>query len=146
PQWRNATLCRCSTGALLASLAGTPKESGLTPAPVADDILVLEHASREDEVRALAQTPEAIERLWEVCQVPDYRRISPATHAELVIALYGFLMREGIIPTDWFARQVEQADHAEGDIDTLSNRIAHIRTWTFAANRPDWLADPVHWQ
>src|SRR5262249_30135493 len=60
--------------------------------------------------------------------------------------LYGFLMREGAIPTDWFARQVNDADHADGDIDTLSNRIAHIRTWTFAANRPDWLADPEHWQ
>src|SRR6202043_4018202 len=50
------------------------------------------------------------------------------------------------LPTDWFARQVEQADRADGDIDTLANRIAHIRTWTFAANRPDWLADPEHWQ
>jgi ATP-dependent RNA helicase SUPV3L1/SUV3 len=63
-----------------------------------------------------------------------------------VITLYGFLAREGTIPTDWFARQVEQADRTDGDIDTLSNRIAHIRTWTFAANRPDWLADPEHWQ
>src|SRR5207248_4669486 len=125
-QWRNTALDFFSVGALLASLAEVPKESGLTRAPVAEDILVLEHAAREDEVRALAQTREAVERLWEVCQVPDYRRISPATHAELVIALYGFLMREGTIPTDWFARQVEQADHAEGDIDTLSNRIAHI--------------------
>src|SRR5262249_45465778 len=66
--------------------------------------------------------------------------------AELATTLYGFLMREGTIPTDWFARQVEQADHTDGDIDTLSNRIAHIRTWTFAANRPDWLAYPEHWQ
>ena len=43
-------------------------------------------------------------------------------------------------------RQVAFADRTDGDIDTLSNRIAHIRTWTFAANRPDWLADPEHWQ
>jgi ATP-dependent RNA helicase SUPV3L1/SUV3 len=41
---------------------------------------------------------------------------------------------------------VEQADRTEGDIDTLSTRIAHVRTWTFVANRPDWLADPEHWQ
>ena len=101
---------------------------------------------RDDDVRALATTPEAIARLWEVSQVPDYRKISPATHAELVMTLYGYLMREGKIPIDWFARQVNEADHADGDIDTLSNRIAHIRTWTFAANRPDWLADPEHWQ
>jgi ATP-dependent RNA helicase SUPV3L1/SUV3 len=55
-------------------------------------------------------------------------------------------MREGNIPTDWFARQIAHADRTDGDIDTLSNRIAHVRTWTFVANRPDWLADPDHWQ
>src|SRR5262249_13998226 len=145
-QWRNTALDFSSVGALQAALAATPKEGGLTRAPIAEDILVLDHAARDDEIRALATTRSAVERLWDVCQVPDYRKISPATHAELATTLYGFLMREGVIPTDWFARQVELADHAEGDIDTLSNRIAHIRTWTFAANRPDWLADPEHWQ
>ena len=145
-QWRNATLDFASLGALQASLAETPTESGLTRAPVAEDILVLEHAARDDEVRSWATTPAAVERLWEVCQVPDYRKISPATHAELVTTLYGFLMRDGAIPIDWFAHQIDQADKTDGDIDTLSNRIAHIRTWTFAANRLDWLADPEHWQ
>src|SRR5919198_303399 len=145
-QWRNTALDFSSVGALQASLAETPKENGVTRAPIAEDILVLEHAARDDEIRALATTQQAVERLWDVCQVPDYRKISPATHAELATTLYGFLMREGTIPTDWFARQIEQADRTEGDIDTLSNRIAHIRTWTFAANRPDWLGDPEHWQ
>jgi ATP-dependent RNA helicase SUPV3L1/SUV3 len=145
-QWRNTELDFSSIGALQASLADTPKESGLTRAPIAEDILVLEHAARDDDIRALATTRAAVERLWDVCQVPDYRKISPATHAELATTLYGFLMREGAIPIDWFARQVEQANRADGDIDTLSSRIAHIRTWTFAANRPDWLADPEHWQ
>ncbi len=145
-QWRNSALDFSSVGALQASLADTPKESGLTRAPIAEDILVLEHAARDDDIRALATTRQAVERLWDVCQVPDYRKISPATHAELATTLYGFLLREGAIPTDWFARQVEQANRDDGDIDTLSNRIAHIRTWTFAANRPDWLADPEHWQ
>jgi len=145
-QWRNTALDFSSVGALQASLADTPKHNCLTRAPIAEDILVLEHAARDDDIRSLAKTRAAVERLWDVCQVPDYRKISPATHAELATTLYGFLMREGTIPTDWFARQVEQADHTDGDIDTLSNRIAHIRTWTFAANRPDWLADPEHWQ
>ena len=145
-QWRNTTLDFASLGALQASLAMTPKEPGLTRAPVAEDILVLEHAARDDDVRKMARTPRDVERLWDVCQVPDYRKIAPATHAELATTLYGFLMREGRIPVDWFSRQVEQADRTDGDIDTLSTRIAHIRTWTFAANRPDWLADPEHWQ
>ena len=55
-------------------------------------------------------------------------------------------MREGSIPDDWFSSQIAQADRTDGGIDTLSARIAHIRTWTFVANRPDWLKDPEHWQ
>ena len=135
-----------SIGALQASLAATPREQGLTRAPIAEDIQVLDHAARDEDVRGMAHDRKAVERLWDVCQVPDYRKIAPATHAELAVTLYGFLMREGNIPTDWFARQVAHADRTDGDIDTLSNRIAHVRTWTFAANRPDWLADPEHWQ
>jgi len=145
-QWRNTDLDFSSIGALQATLAAAPTEPTMTRAPVAEDILVLDHAARDDEVRAMTRTGTDVERLWEACQVPDYRKIAPATHAELVVALYGFLIREGTIPTDWFAEQVAQADRTDGDIDTLSNRIAHIRTWTFAANRPDWLADPEHWQ
>src|ERR1700690_4188382 len=145
-QWRNSDLDFSSIGALQASLAATPTEQGLTRAPPAEDILVLEHAARDDEVKLLAKKRAAVQRLWEACQVPDYRKIAPATHAELVVTLYGFLMREGNIPIDWFAQQVAQADRTDGGIDTLSNRIAHVRTWTFIANRPDWLADPEHWQ
>jgi len=145
-QWRNTDLDFSSIGALQATLAEAPKESALARAPVAEDILVLDHAAREDEVRVLTRTRADVERLWDVCQIPDYRKIAPANHAELVVSVYGFLMRDGRIDTDWFARQVAQADRTDGDIDTLSTRIAHIRTWTFAANRPDWLADPEHWQ
>jgi ATP-dependent RNA helicase SUPV3L1/SUV3 len=145
-QWRNSVLDFASLGALAASLAQTPTEQGLTRAPIAEDIQVLEHLSRDDEVRGMASSRAAIERLWEVCQVPDYRKVSPAAHAEMAVTLYGFLMREGTIPPDWFSAQVAQADRTDGDIDTLANRIAHIRTWTFAANRPDWLVDPEHWQ
>jgi ATP-dependent RNA helicase SUPV3L1/SUV3 len=145
-QWRNSDLDFSSLGALAASLAALPPQPGLTRAPLGEDILVFEHAARDDEVRALAKGRAAIERLWDVCQIPDYRKISPATHAELVVTLYGFLLREGRISDDWFARQIAQADHIDGDIDTLSTRIAHIRTWTFAANRSDWLGDPEHWQ
>jgi len=145
-QWRNSDLDFSTLGALQASLAMMPPEPGLTRAPVAEDILVLEHAARDEDIRARASTREAVQHLWDVCQVPDYRKIAPAMHAELVVTLYGFLMREGKIPVDWFSSQVAQADRTDGDIDTLSTRIAHVRTWTFVANRPDWLADPEHWQ
>jgi ATP-dependent RNA helicase SUPV3L1/SUV3 len=145
-QWRNSDLDFASIGALQATLAMAPVEQGLTRAPLAEDILVLEHAARDADIRALARTRETVALLWETCQVPDYRKIAPANHAELVTTLYGFLARQGKIPTDWFARQVALADRTEGDIDTLSTRIAHVRTWTFVANRPDWLDDPDYWQ
>ncbi|HAO41078.1 MAG TPA: helicase, partial [Afipia sp.] len=93
-----------------------------------------------------ARGAPAVERLWEACQIPDYRKLSPAAHAELVTTLYGFLMRKGRIPDNWFEAQIAQTDRTDGDIDTLSARIAQIRTWTFAANRPDWLVDPERWQ
>ena len=90
---------------------------------------------------------EAVARLWEVCQIPDYRNISAAEHANLVGRIYRFLMTgDGRIPEDWFARQLAHCDRSEGDIDTLSNRISHVRTWTFVANRADWLEAPVFWQ
>src|SRR5437868_3536553 len=145
-QWRNSKLDFSSLGTLQVSLALTPSHDALTRAPIAEDLRVLDHAARDADVRDMAHGAAAVERLWDACQIPDYRKIAPAAHAELVTSLFGFLMKNGRIPDAWFAAQVDQADRADGDIDTLSGRIAQIRTWTFVANRPDWLADPEHWQ
>ena len=145
-QWRNSKLDFSSLGALQVSLNLPPGHETLTRAPIAEDMRVLDHAARDVEVRDIAHGKAAVERLWEACQVPDYRKLSPAAHAELVTTLYGFLMQKGCIPDSWFAAQIDQADRVDGDIDTLSARIAQIRTWTFVANRPDWLKDPERWQ
>src|ERR1700682_1726207 len=145
-QWRNSKLDFSSLGALQVSLALTPSHEALTRAPIAEDLRVLDHAARDADVREMAHGAAAVERLWDACQIPDYRKIAPAAHAELVTTLFEFLMKKGRIPDAWFASQVELADRTDGDIDTLSGRIAQIRTWTFVANRPDWLADPEHWQ
>ena len=145
-QWRNSKLDFSSLGALQVSLALPPNHEALTRAPVAEDQRVLDHAARDGEVRDMAHGKAAVERLWDACAIPDYRKIAPAAHAELVTTIYGFLMQKGRIPDAWYATQVDQADRIDGDIDTLSGRIAQIRTWTFVANRPDWLADPEHWQ
>jgi ATP-dependent RNA helicase SUPV3L1/SUV3 len=145
-QWRNSRLDFSSLGALQVSLALSPSHETLTRAPIAEDLRVLDHAARDADVRDMAVGAKAVERLWDACQIPDYRKIAPAAHAELVTTLFGFLMQKGRIPDAWFAAQVDQADNVNGDIDTLSGRIAQIRTWTFVANRPDWLADPEHWQ
>jgi len=145
-QWRNRNLDFSTVETLRRSLDVAPSQEGLAKAPPADDVSVLDLALRDPDVRDLANRPARVSLLWDICQVPDYRRIAIANHAELVTTLFGFIARDGFIDETWFAAQIAHADHAEGDIDTLANRIAHIRTWTFAANRPHWLRDPAHWQ
>ncbi len=145
-QWRNSDLDFASIEALQTSLDRTPDATGLTRAPIAEDVQVLEIAARDPDVQRQAKTRADIARLWEVCQVPDYRKASPSAHADLVLALYGFVVRAGRIPDDWFSRQLAQFERTDGDIDALSARIAQVRTLTFIANRPDWLGDPEHWQ
>ena len=89
------------------SLALTPTHEALTRAPIAEDMRVLDHAARDADVRDMAHGAAAVERLWDACQIPDYRKIAPAAHAELVTTLFGFLMQKGRIPDAWFAAQVD---------------------------------------
>ncbi|MCK7614321.1 helicase-related protein [Roseibium sediminicola] len=145
-QWRNSSLDFSSSAALRQSLDAVPREEGLARAPIGDDLTALEYLLRDRAISGMATGAKAVELLWDVCQIPDYRKIAPANHAELLNTIYTHLMQDGAIADDWFTRQLAFADRTDGDIDTLANRIAHIRTWTYVANRPDWLADPAHWQ
>jgi ATP-dependent RNA helicase SUPV3L1/SUV3 len=146
-QWRNRDLDFASLDRLRMSLNALPRLDGLTRAQSGPDVTALEAIARDGEVAPLAVSPRDVERLWEVCQIPDYRNISNSEHAGLVARVFQFLQTgSGYIDEDWFARQLRHCDKAEGDLDTLSNRIAHIRTWTFVANRVDWLKTPLYWQ
>jgi ATP-dependent RNA helicase SUPV3L1/SUV3 len=146
-QWRNRKLDFSTLEGLKHSLRDMPNITRLARARMADDVEALEAVSGDSEIVAMACAPAAVVKLWEVCQIPDYRKISGQNHAELVATIYKSLMSsEEHISEDWFAKQVAFADRTDGDIDTLANRIAHIRTWTFVSNRADWLKDPEHWQ
>ncbi|MDJ0513443.1 MAG: helicase-related protein [Methyloceanibacter sp.] len=146
-QWRSRTLDTSSIEALKESLRETPVHPRLIRSRMVDDVIALENVTRDETVCDMARSPAAVSLLWDMCQIPDYQRVSPADHADLVGALFGYVMSdEGKIPEDWFARQVAQADRTEGDLDTLSNRLAQIRTWTFVSHRAQWLHDPEHWQ
>jgi ATP-dependent RNA helicase SUPV3L1/SUV3 len=145
-QWRNSDLDFSTIDSLQASLEKEPERPGLTRAPLNEDVIVLDIMSRDPRVRRIAATKADVQRLWEACQVPDYRKVSPTAHAELVDTLYGFVVRAGRVPDDWFSSQLAACDRTDGDIDALSARIAQVRTFNFIANRPDWLGDPEHWQ
>lgn len=145
-QWRSKALDFSSLRDLDQSLNATPVLPGLTRALPAVDMLALENLSKLPEVKDLATNPSRIEKLWETCALPDYRRITPAQHADIILTLYADLIRRGHINEDYMAEQVKRAGRTDGEIDTLSARIAQIRTWTYVSNRPGWLADPTHWQ
>lgn len=146
-QWRNRKLDFTSIESLKESLRDTPDHPRLIRSRMVDDVIALENVTHDHGLRELARGPAAVGLLWEMCQIPDYRKISPASHAELVATLYRFVMSDdGKIPADWFAQQVGQADRTDGDLDTLSSRLAQIRTWTFVSHRAQWLDDPEHWQ
>ncbi|MBN9309627.1 helicase-related protein [Devosia sp.] len=144
-QWRNHELDFASIEALHASLDRTPPVRALTRVPVATDQHALEFTAR-NEAGALARGEEAVRMLWECCGIPDYRDISPAQHGEIITRIYLDLRRHGHVDADWIAEQVRFCDNVTGDIDTLSNRIKQIRTWTFVANRKNWLEDPAYWR
>ena len=145
-QWRTTRFDYSSLQSLRLSLEAAPPIAGLTRALPAVDQQALEHLSRYPDVRDLATTPERVQKLWEACALPDYRRITPAQHADLISTLYADLVKRGTVNEDFMANQVRRADRTDGEIDTLSARIAQIRTWTYVSNRPGWLADPTHWQ
>lgn len=145
--WRNRNLDFGSVNRLKESLQVAPGEHRLTRAQAADDVTALELLSKERDIIERASAPAAVKQLWEVCQIPDYRKISATSHAELLGTIYCHLLSDtAVIPEDWFAGQVAFADRTDGDIDTLANRIAHVRTWTFVSHRSEWLDDPDHWQ
>ncbi|MER9000244.1 helicase [Mesorhizobium australicum] len=145
-QWRTAQFDFASLDALKRSIETNAPVEGLTRALPAVDAQALEHLSRDEDIRALATNAKRVALLWEACALPDYRKIAPAQHADLIASIYMDLARQGHVDENYMAEQVRRADTTEGDIDTLSHRIAQIRTWTFVSNRPGWLADQAHWQ
>jgi len=145
--WRNVDLDYGSPARLIRSLEARPPAPNLMRVRDADDHLALKLLAGDAAIVAMAGAPAAVRLLWEVCQIPDFRKVMSDAHARLLGQIYGNLMAPaGRLPEDWVATMVGRLDRADGDIDTLVNRIAHVRTWTYVSNRVDWLADPGHWQ
>ena len=145
-QWRSDRLDFASPDALIESLETPPDHPELTRAREADDLATLKALWTMPALRDRIRGPRDVRLLWEVCQIPDFRKLAPAEHATLCQRIFEFVQGEGAIPADWLARQVARVDRTAGDIDALGTRLAHIRTWTYVAQRKDWLADTDHWR
>ncbi|MGE5505437.1 MAG: helicase-related protein [Actinomycetota bacterium] len=145
--WRNSELRFTSVAALVASLDRPPELPGLVRAREADDQLALAALAADPDILAVANHPERVRLLWEVCQIPDFRKVMAEAHTRLLGQVFRHLTGPGRrLPTDWLANHVKRLDRTDGDIDTIVGRIANIRTWTYVAHRGDWVVDPAHWQ
>ena len=145
--WRNIRLRFGSVDALLKSLDERPSVPGLVQAREADDHRALQALARNREVAELARHRGAVRLLWEVCQIPDFRKVMSDTHTRLLALIFTHLAGpEERLPTDWIAGQMANLDRVDGDIDSLMSRIAHIRTWTYITHRGDWVDGATAWQ
>jgi ATP-dependent RNA helicase SUPV3L1/SUV3 len=146
-EWRNSRLDFGSLPNLLKSLARTPDREGLKLSAEALDETALRRLAQDSEVAERAKGRRAIERLWECCQTPDFRKVAAEEHVSLAKEFFLHLTAgRQRIPEDWIARQYGQLDRTDGEIDTLAARLSSVRTLAYVANRPDWLADPAQWQ
>ncbi|MHC8508229.1 MAG: helicase-related protein [Rhodospirillales bacterium] len=154
--WRNPDLSFDSIDALNAALRAPPPHPGLRRVREADDERALTALTGGDEtVKHLADAPERVALLWRVCQIPDFRGMMDDGHTALLRRIYLMLLgcdpetpggEPGRIPEAFIRAQVGRIDRADGDIHTLSARIAAIRTWTYIAHHADWLEDAEAWR
>jgi ATP-dependent RNA helicase SUPV3L1/SUV3 len=145
-QWRNDRLDFARADALIASLEARPEHHDLARAREADDLATLRVLADAPELRGRIGTPADVRLLWDVCRIPDFRKVSMTEHVHLCAQLFGFLQAGRGVPADWLAAKVARIDRTDGDIDALSRRLAYIRTWTYVAQRRGWVDDPDHWR
>ena len=146
-QWRNSDLHFHSVPALIASLNRPPPHPALQRVREQDDQLALQTLSAHSEFLPRLHAPQRVKLLWEVCQVPDFRKTMTEEHTRLLGQLFEHLTQGGErLPEDWIESHVQRLERYDGDIDTLMARIAHVRTWTYISHRPDWIQRSVHWQ
>ncbi len=146
-QWRNSELDYASVRALTASLNALPPHAALQRVREQDDQIALQSLAAQDGFRSRLQSSKRVKLLWEVCQVPDFRKTMTEEHTRLLGQLFEHLTQGGErLPEDWIDAHVKRLERYDGDIDTLMARIAHVRTWTYISHRPDWIERATHWQ
>lgn len=145
--WRNSDLDMSGLDALLDSLSERPKRRLLSLQERASDEAVLRLLATRPEIRARATSPARVRLLWDVCRIPDFRKLLVEHHAALLSEIYDQLTgaRERLDP-DFMDERISRLEDAQGDIDGLMMRMEFIRTWNYIAHHGEWVRDAKRWQ
>ncbi|GAC1612782.1 MAG: hypothetical protein NVS3B27_07550 [Novosphingobium sp.] len=136
--WRESEPRFDTVETLIADLESPPPRLELAPAPEAIDLAVLKRLREDPEIASTVRGSRTIARFWSACQLPDFRQQGAETHGRFIARLWQDL-RHGTLGADYIAQAIAQLDNPSGDIDALQGRIAAIRSWSYIAQRPDWV-------
>lgn len=137
-RYRNSLLDFRSPAALLESLHAPPFHPALAGVTRADDTRAFEALLRDPSILTGLREQASVERLWHVCQIPDFRGILFEVHLDLLRSLWSSL-KSGPLSTDFMRQQMRDLSDAGGDADTLMARVGRLRTWAFVANQASWI-------
>ena len=137
--WRNRQLNFASSAALIASLETPSGSPLLRRSPQGDDGRTLRALLGDADI--CADTPQTLRLLWDVASIPDFTKHYNSDHYGVVKKVYTDLRYKGKVDSESFAARLQRLNEPEGDLHTLSARIAGVRTLSFVAHRQDWLPE-----
>ncbi len=141
--WRNSSLDFGSPESLIGSLESKPNGKNLIRISDSIDENVLRLLTREKKIKC---SPNNLELLWECCQIPDFQKKAYGQHIDVVTKVFNFLTtKKNRIPNDYMKNQLKGLDKYQGNIDMISNKISNVRTWSYVANKKNWVENTDYW-
>ena len=144
--WRNPNLNFRSGDKLIKSLEEKPSKSWLRKISECEDEKVLKYILKDTEKLQIFNNENELKLLWECCQIPDFVKKTYGNHLEVVGKVFNFLRESpGKITNKYMKEQLSILDKIEGNLDSVSNRIANVRTWSYVANKNGWVENQDYW-
>ena len=144
--WRNSDLNFESITGLIKSLDERPNKDWLRRVQECEDEKALKYFLKDQNTNELSNNKDSLSLLWECCQIPDFVKKSYGKHLEVVTKVFNFLNgKKGKITNDFMKQELSVLNKLEGNVDSLSNRIANIRTWAYVANKINWVENQDYW-
>ena len=144
--WRNPKINFNSLESLVSSLEEKTDSKFLKKIHECEDEKVLKFLIKNNSNLKIKHSKDFIKTLWECCQIPDFSKKAYGNHLEVVKKVFDFLTsKPGAVPNDFMKNQLTHLDRYDGNIDTLTNRISNVRTWSYVANKKNWSSNSDYW-